>query len=345
MPLPVAVFSAPLVALLTMSPMAAAQQAFTLRDAGIVESSGLATSSYDSSLVLTHNDSGGAPEYFLVDTRTGATVARVHVPGAKNVDWEDIAVSGHTVYLADIGDNRGTRRNVTIYAMPEPRRGAAVADRPSAVTRLTYSDGPRDAEALLVPPGGLPKFVVTKQLFGARVYTIDGPRLRHLADLGVGLITGGSWSPDGAQIALVSYTGIFVYDAATFPAGEPRRLELPPLRQAESITWDGNAAVLVGSEGVHSPVYRVAVPQAEPSPATALPSPATSSRASASPASASVPPSCCGVRTARSGKARFSRTVIPGKSRRPSGTRARPRRRRWCGGRLCIGSPSSMISP
>ncbi|MCU1676031.1 MAG: hypothetical protein JWM93_789, partial [Frankiales bacterium] len=58
-------------------------------------------SSYEKTQVITHNDSGGQAAYYLVDTRTGATVLRVGVPGATNVDWEDIAVAGHTVYLAD----------------------------------------------------------------------------------------------------------------------------------------------------------------------------------------------------------------------------------------------------
>ncbi|MDQ1703338.1 MAG: hypothetical protein QOF57_2590 [Frankiaceae bacterium] len=272
-----------------------AQPALTLRDPAIVESSGMATSSYDKNLVLTHNDSGGRPEYFAVDTRSGKTVLRVPVPGATNVDWEDIAVGGHTVYLADIGDNRATRSSVTIYAVPEARTAAQAA--PARVTRLTYDDGPRDAEALLVPPGGQPRYVVSKQLFGAGVYAIEGARLRHVADLTAGLITGGSWSPDGTRIALVSYTGIFVYDAAAFPAGPAQRLALPPLRQAESITWSGNDAVLVGSEGVHSPVYRVAVPNA----AAATPAPVASptpSETRTAPGTATAPtPGATGAST------------------------------------------------
>jgi hypothetical protein len=267
--------------------LAPAQPAFTLRDAAIGESSGFATSSYNASFILTHNDSGGRPEYFVVDTRTGKTVARVPVGGAKNVDWEDIAVSGHTVYLADIGDNRAARANVTIYSVAETRPGSHGPTPKAIATTLTYDDGPRDAEALLAPPGGAPRFVVTKQLLGARVYTIDGAHLRHTADLGAGLVTGGSWSPDGRRIALLSYEGIFVYDAAAWPKGRAQVLPLPPLRQAESITWAGNDAVLVGGEGVHAPVYRVAVPL--PAATTPVPSPTMSASVTASPAASVAP--------------------------------------------------------
>jgi hypothetical protein len=256
--------------------VASSGPALTLQDPAISESSGLATSSYDSSFVLTHNDSGGKPEYFVVDTRTGKTAARVSVPGATNVDWEDIAVSGHTVYLADIGDNAARRRSVTLYAVGERSTARATA------TTLTYDDGPHDAEALLVPPGGRPRFVVTKRLLGAGVYRVAGSHLVHVADLDTGLVTGGSWSPDGTRIALVSYTGIAVYDAAAWPAGSPARYPLPPLRQAESVTWHGNTALYVGSEGVHSPVYRVDVGAATPAGSSARATTATSASSTAS---------------------------------------------------------------
>ena len=253
----------------------AARPAFVLQDSRIGESSGLAASSYNAALVLTHNDSGNAADYFVVDTRTGRTVERVPVTGATNVDWEDIAVSGHTVFLADIGDNRANRASVVIYDVPEARAGAPA--EAAHATKLTYEDGPRDAEAILVPPGGKPRFIVTKQLFGARVYEIAGDHLGHVADLQAGLVTGGSWSPDGRRIALLSYVQILVYDAATFPHGDPQVLPLPKLRQAESITWSGNDALLVGSEGVHSPVFRIPVPAgvSAQAPGTTAPARAT----------------------------------------------------------------------
>jgi hypothetical protein len=278
------VFVVGVAALVLAATVSSGSGAVTLSDPAITESSGLATSSYDVNFVLTHNDSGGRPEYFVVDARTGATVARVPVSGATNVDWEDIAVSGHTVYLADIGDNAARRGSVTLYAVPE--RAAA---RAAAATTLTYDDGPHDAEALLVPPGDRPRFVVTKRLLGAGVYRIDGSRLVHVADLDTSLVTGGSWSPDGTRIALVSYTGIAVYDAAAFPAGVPARLALPPLRQPEGIAWSGNNAVYVDSEGPRTPLDRVAAPAVAPPARTATPSASGYATASAATPRATTP--------------------------------------------------------
>jgi hypothetical protein len=157
-----------------------------------------------------------------------------------------------------------------------------------------------------VPPGGTPKFVVSKQLLGAGVYAIDGTHLHRVADIEAGLVTGASWSPDGTRIALVSYTGIFLYDAADFPRGPAERLALPPLRQAESIAWNGNDDVLVGSEGVHSQIFRVAAP---PSPAPS--SPATSSPAPSTPApSATLPVSSPAPSGGRSGSGLGSSTPV-----------------------------------
>ncbi|MCU1679176.1 MAG: hypothetical protein JWM93_3934, partial [Frankiales bacterium] len=161
-------------------------------------------------------------------------------------------------------------------------------------TTLTYDDGPRDAEALLVSPDGATRYVVSKQVIGAGVYRVEGTVLRHVGDLRAGLVTGGSWSPDGRRIALVTYGAIWVYDAATWPGGTPERLDLPPLGQAESIAWDGDGALLVGSEGVHAPVYRLNLARAAtPNPAgtaTATPAPSPSpTKPTTQPAPATEP--------------------------------------------------------
>src|SRR3954453_11347473 len=80
---------------------------FHFRDPAIVESSGIAASSYDDHLVFTHNDSGDTPRFFGVDFR-GCTLARFNVSGATATDWEDMARSRGpsrepTLWLGDIG--------------------------------------------------------------------------------------------------------------------------------------------------------------------------------------------------------------------------------------------------
>jgi hypothetical protein len=80
------------------------------------ESSGLAVSRRNPGLIWSHNDSGSAAVLFGLDTE-GAVRARVRVP-IRTRDWEDVSAarcpSGDCLYIADIGDNKGTRPKVQI---------------------------------------------------------------------------------------------------------------------------------------------------------------------------------------------------------------------------------------
>jgi hypothetical protein len=111
-----------------------------LQDARINESSGLAASRRYSrdNLLWTQNDSGNTPEIYCVNPR-GETVATVLLKGATNVDWEDIAVAGDWIYVADTGDNWRRRESVTIYRLREPefdpeKTGQSLEAAPEAMT-------------------------------------------------------------------------------------------------------------------------------------------------------------------------------------------------------------------
>ena len=93
----------------------------------IPETSGLAVSRQHPGLLWTHNDSGSAAVLFALDT-AGTLRGRVRIP-IRTRDWEDVSAarcpSGDCLYIADIGDNRRTRRQVQIYRVPEPAPGDA----------------------------------------------------------------------------------------------------------------------------------------------------------------------------------------------------------------------------
>ena len=86
-----------------------------LQSDAISESSGLVASRTHDGVFWTHNDSGDAPRIFAID-RSGALLAEVVVEGARNRDWEDIAIddTGH-LFLADIGNNGSQRLDLTVY--------------------------------------------------------------------------------------------------------------------------------------------------------------------------------------------------------------------------------------
>ncbi len=261
---------------------------FHFIDPAITESSGLAVSSYDDRVLFTHNDSGDTARFFAVDAGTGATLATYRVPGAANVDWEDMAAAPDeagrpSLWFADIGDNRGRRSEVTVYRVVEPRvdrgrRGVSATSTPPVRLELRYPDGPNDAEALLVDPRRGALYIATKSLARrTRVYAarlpLSAPAVLQpvaSADLGLGAaVTGGAVSPAGDRLVLRGYAEAYIWrlGAGGVPAAlrrAPERLRLPLLPQGESAAFRSDGALLVGSEGRHSAVYAVRLASSRP---------------------------------------------------------------------------------
>jgi hypothetical protein len=204
-------------------------------------------------------------------------------------DPEDLGVGPDgTVWLADTGDNNASRATVALIALRP--------DGTTSLYRLTYPDGPHDAEALLVAPDGTP-YVVTKEVLGAsHVYRPAAPLTDGgsvaLADAGtvtftltgtpggpVGragqlLVTGGAVARDGSRIALRTYTDVYVWpltgaDVPAALAGEPVRIALPPSPQGEAVSFTADgAALLVAGEGLPGDVTLVPIPAQTAAPSS-----------------------------------------------------------------------------
>jgi hypothetical protein len=234
---------------------------------GVPEASGLALSRRTPGVLWTHNDSG-PPVVFALDTG-GNPKGKVQITGASVVDWEDIEVgscgSKPCLYVADIGDNRAVRPQITVYRVPEPLPGDA-ASAPAEALHARYPDGAQDAEALLVGAGGA-LFIATKgETAPPALYRFPLPlkpgatvTLERVAALGDGKhgkrrITDGAVSPDGRWAALRTHTTVHFYRAADLAAGrlqEVLRADLSPLRerQGEGLALDDAGTVYVAGEG------------------------------------------------------------------------------------------------
>jgi hypothetical protein len=183
------------------------------------ELSGLVLSRRRPGVLWTHNDSGDRPRVLALHA-DGTLLGDVAVTGAEAIDWEDIAVRGGQLFLADIGDNDRKRDGVVVYRVPEPAPDAT-ATAPSTALRLRYPDGPHDAETLLVDPRTGAMAIVAKQLDGGSgVYVAARPSpsavttLRRVATLHLGLgalATGGDVSADGRVIAVRTYGGLVAW--------------------------------------------------------------------------------------------------------------------------------------
>jgi hypothetical protein len=246
--------------------------------------------------MLAINDGGDRVDVHVLDAT--CQVVDVRSAPVDPYDPEDLAVGADgTVWLADTGDNNGTRETVALLALRP--------DDSTEVYRLAFPEGQRDVEALLLAPDGTP-YLVTKEVLGAsKVYrpvsalvdagtvgltevagvefTLTGTPGGPVGRAGQLMVTGGAVSPDGRLLALRTYTDAYVWplsgsDVAGALAADPVRLPLPESPQGEAISFTADATgLVVASEGLPTDVTVV--------PLSAIPSPATAS----GPADGSLP--------------------------------------------------------
>jgi hypothetical protein len=192
-----------------------------------------------------------------------------------------------TIWVADIGDNEHSRPTVALLALRP--------DGTNALYRLSYPDGPHDAESLLLAPNGTP-YIVTKDPLGASgvyrpvsglveggtvalarvgavTFAVTGTAGGPIGQVGQLTATGGAVSADGRLLALRTYTDAYVWplsaaDVTGALHQAPVRVPLPPSRQGEAIGFAGdNRTLVVAGEGL--PVDVTEVPTALPAAAAA----------------------------------------------------------------------------
>jgi hypothetical protein len=247
-----------------------AREVFTFTDPEVVESSGLVVEGRIGSgdaLVATVNDSGDTARVFVVDPATGDTVGTTSyaaATGGEPVDVEALApgLPGR-LWVADIGDNPGTRDELLLYDVPVGRGAVAVDPEP---LRVGYPDGPHDAESLLRHPRTGRLLLVTKGVLGGIVHAL--PRGAAPGDEVVtepvgrvlGLATDAAFFPDGRHLVVRNYSIARVY---RWPGlEEVGALPLPSQPQGEGIAVDAAGRVLLSSEGLREPVLGVPLPPA-----------------------------------------------------------------------------------
>jgi hypothetical protein len=238
---------------------------------GLPEASGIAASARSPGVLWSHNDSG---EPVLVSFNPdGAPLGRTWIAGAAVEDWEDVTVGpcpdGSCVYIADIGDNNARRGSLTIYRVPEPDSAAARSRRAESM-RLTFPDGPKDAEALVVIPNGS-IYIVTKgersavTLYRAGSFTNGTTvRLASIATIVEGnqsagvprqdRVTGASASRDGRWIVLRTLSEVMFYRTSDLESGNTRevfRYSLASVsgRQGEGVAFGDGGTIWLSSEG------------------------------------------------------------------------------------------------
>lgn len=144
------------------------------------ETSGLAISHRTPGLLWTHNDSGGDPVLFAMNT-DGTLRGRVRVAGVKNTDWEEMSsfeLDGKAWLLAaDMGDNFSARSSLVLHVLPEPDAAQLQPDReteiaPAYSIHFIFEDGARDAESLAVDVKERAIYLLSKREEVPRLYRL-----------------------------------------------------------------------------------------------------------------------------------------------------------------------------
>jgi hypothetical protein len=228
---------------------------------GVSEASGAALGRRTPGVIWSHADSG-EPVLFAIDA-SGSLKGRVAVTGARVLDWEDLTSGGcgqrNCLFIADIGDNRGTRRNVTIYRVAEPPVDAKTTE-PATALQLEYPDGrAHDAEALFATSNGQ-LFLITKEAaLKTTLYRVPQDaseaapaRLETVAWLPIAHVTGASSSGD--WVAIRTNRELFFYrlrNLMTGSPGSPERVDLRMLKepQGEGVALNSDGTVFLVGEG------------------------------------------------------------------------------------------------
>ena len=279
---PAASKAAPAIAPMLAEPVERAK----LQSKAIDELSGLAASRRYPGLLWCHNDSGDVARIFAINAR-GETVATVNFEGIEARDWEDMTLAGEWLYVADIGDNFAVNESLHLYRLREPdlkpdKLGQEITLKKTAWQTMTlfYPDGARDAETVAATPDGH-VLIVSKNKSGSNFYALkrpfsDGSQTKldkifsevPLGETGwlTRLVTGGDLSPDGRELTLITYAQVLQFtltrpfDFASIQLDAPRKRDLPPLKQCESVCYAADGKSLwVSSEGKGAPLWELPI--------------------------------------------------------------------------------------
>ena len=217
-----------------------------LTDPRLTEISGMAPSQLHSGVMWVHNDSGDKARLYAVQLSNCAVVGELALRDVSARDFEGLAAGvdaqGRPVlWVGDIGDNRDSWSDVSIYRIREPKKLGKTSAQVQRY-RFTYEDRPHNAETILADPDSQQLWIVTKQMASGSIYALpkklrkSGINTARKIGSATGLITDGAIKPDGTTFVLRDY-----FDAQFFrglPEGVvDEKIDLPGQPQGEAIAW------------------------------------------------------------------------------------------------------------
>ncbi len=240
----------------------------TTLDKKYTETSGL---EYLDGKILTHNDSGDLPRIYFLDT-LGHGIRQTHFKNMKAIDWEDICRDEKYLYIADIGNNFGDRRDLTIYKTRLETLDNRHADvfkmhieyPEQTIFERNEQRHPYDAESLVSVEDYLYVFSKDWKELSTVVYRINKNSSKQQAERITshpikGLVTGATFDHQdtivlcGYSSNLIPFVVKVTFKNGDFEFGEKYELPISNGAQVEAITYaytrsDGKQIYYLSSE-------------------------------------------------------------------------------------------------
>lgn len=169
----------------------------------------------------THNDSGGKPILYALDTTTFEVVQRITLAQVKNKDWEEVCTDGESVFVGDFGNNKGSRKNLRIFTFPLsalPADGDTIIQVDSILFRFADQtnfekrkhEHDYDCETMFATDSCL--YLLSKgwATGTTRLYRLPKTPGKHVAEVvnsfdSQGLITGADYDRESRTLVVVGY--------------------------------------------------------------------------------------------------------------------------------------------
>ena len=223
----------------------------------------------------THNDSGGLPIIYKLDTLSGEVIQRITLSGRQNIDWEEIAQDEDFIYVGDHGNNSGNRDDLAIYIVAKadiPSSGDVEVQ--SGKIDFVYSDYPGriekrkdnnfDCEAMIATDQWIYLFSKNRGDNQSKLYKLPKTAGDYTAEKittfnTAGLVTGADLNEVDNELMLIGYTNnqwipflwlMFDFEEEDFFSGNKRRIDMPMVTatQTEGICYTHGKKGIISSE-------------------------------------------------------------------------------------------------
>lgn len=221
------------------------------------EISGIADSKINPGYVWGEEDSGNPNQVYLLN-HNGAVAKTVYLKGITNRDWEDMALVGDTLYIAETGDNAQVYPAYHFYKFAEPPLGTDTVTNIQTINFI-YPDGSHDAEAFVVDESKN-IYIITKRDNPSRIYKLSYPyQSNNTVSLVGSLPYSGvvSTTLNKNEIIVKTYPNLYYYkrhSGESIPASLKRQAstlpyQIEPQGEAVGFAIDGSGYYTISEKG------------------------------------------------------------------------------------------------